>query len=60
MDTSQLPDRFRREAAATLAGLADTGALGLEDVFSAVTLRRMRLKQDQQVPEWAWGRPQSA
>lgn len=58
-DTPHLPDRFRREAAATLSGLADPGALDLEDVFSAVTLRRMRLKQDQQVPEWAWAGSQS-
>jgi SAM-dependent methyltransferase len=51
---TQLPERFRREATATLAGLAEPQVLDLEDVFSAVTLRRMRLKHDQQVPEWTW------
>jgi len=53
-EATQLPERFRREAAATLAGLAEPQELDAADVFSAVTLRRVRLKHDQQVPEWAW------
>lgn len=52
--TVDVTERFHREAATTLAGLSEPQALDLEDVFSAVTLRRMRLKHDQQVPEWAW------
>lgn len=58
-ETTQLPERFRREAAATLAGLAEPRSLDLDDVFSAVTLRRMRLQHDQQVPEWQWSNPRA-
>lgn len=47
-----MPERFHREAAATLAGLSEPGTLDLEDVFFGVALRRMRLRQDQRVPVW--------
>lgn len=41
--------RFRREAAAALP----VGAAGdLEDVFSGVEWRRLKIRQDQQVEEW--------
>lgn len=55
-EATQPPERFRREAGATLAGLAEPQELDVADVFSAVTLRRMRLKHDQQVPEWVLGK----
>lgn len=48
------PRRFAEEARASLPGLAaEGGALPLEDVFGAVRLQRMRLRQNQQVAEWA-------
>ena len=46
--------RFGQEARASLPGLAGTGdLLDAGDVFDAMELRRLRLRQDQQVPEWA-------
>ncbi|MCG5531644.1 hypothetical protein LRD18_12425, partial [Halorhodospira halochloris] len=47
-----LPVRFRREAAASLPGIDESDKANLEDIYSAVSLRRMRLKHDQQIPEW--------
>lgn len=47
-----LAERFEREAAATLPGLREAEAKDLDSVFSALDLRRIRLKQDQQIPEW--------
>lgn len=51
-EAAGLPERFRREAAATLAGVDVDREPDLDDVFSAVSLRRMRLKHDQRIPEW--------
>ena len=44
-------DRFWLEANASLPGLR-TGKGTLDDIFDAVCLQRIRLKHDQQVPEW--------
>ena len=43
---------FRLEAAVSLPGLEGT-EIDLEGCFSAVTLQRRRLQQNQQVPEWS-------
>ena len=51
---SLLPQRFVDEAAASLPGLADPALAGMPDeVFAALRVQRMRLRHDQQVPEWA-------
>lgn len=42
--------RFRREAA---AALPVHGEAGVDDVFTGLEWRRLRLRQDQQVAEWA-------
>jgi hypothetical protein len=44
-----LSDEFREEARASLPALSGSGP---QDVFAAVTLQRIRLRHDQQVPEW--------
>jgi hypothetical protein len=46
-----LPDQFFQEARASLPALStsDPG-----DVFACVGLQRIRLRHDQQVPEWNW------
>lgn len=46
-----ISDRFWLEANSSLPGV-QTGKATLDDVFDAVCLQRMRLKRDQQVPEW--------
>nr|AAQ87449.1 Hypothetical protein RNGR00324 [Sinorhizobium fredii NGR234] len=48
--TRALQLRFEREIVAALP--VGTGA-STEDVFAALEWRRLRLRQDQQVPEWA-------
>ena len=50
-----LPERFVVEARASLPGLQDASGSGLigEDVFAALRLQQLRLRHDQQVPEWA-------
>ncbi|MDA0702965.1 MAG: class I SAM-dependent methyltransferase [Proteobacteria bacterium] len=48
---SLLGERFTLEAGASLPSIMSSAA-ALEDVYAAVTLQRMRLKHDQQVPEW--------
>jgi SAM-dependent methyltransferase len=45
--------RFQRETAAALP--VNPGA-SIEDVFAALEWRRLRLRQDQQVPEWTGAR----
>ena len=46
-----ISDRFWHEASSSLPGInAEKGTL--DDIFDAVCLQRMRLKYDQQVPEW--------
>jgi len=47
-----IPDRFLGEAKASLPSLAYTPELSLDDIFGGMALQRLRLKQDQQVPEW--------
>ena len=48
-----LPVRFTQEACASLPGLLSTaGVPTLEDCFTAILLQQVRLKHDQQVPEW--------
>lgn len=45
--------RFINEVRASLPGLFDaTNSFTLEDLFTSMTLQRVRLKHDQQVPEW--------
>lgn len=46
-----ISDRFWLEANSSLPG-AHTENGSLDDIFDAVCLRRIRLKHDQQVPEW--------
>jgi len=50
-----LPRRFRDEARASLPGLggADAAVLETGEVFAALRVQRLRLRHDQQVPEWA-------
>ena len=46
--------RFVEEARASLPGLlASETDVTPEDVFAAMELQRLRLRQDQQVPEWS-------
>ncbi len=48
-----LPRRFVTEACASLPALQGKPPnVYPDDVFAAVTLQRLRLRQDQQVPEW--------
>ena len=49
-----LPGRFAAEASASLPGLAVGGACHPDEVQAAIALQRMRLRQDQGVPEWNW------
>ena len=48
-------DRFALEASASLPGIVPTDP-DLDSYYSAVNLQRLRLKQNQQVPEWSGGR----
>ena len=50
-ENSVLPERFRIEARASLPIVAGDN-FQLDDVFSGLTIQRLRLKHDQQVPEW--------
>ena len=48
-----LPVRFTQEACASLPGLLSiASAPSLDDCFTAILLQQVRLKHDQQVPEW--------
>jgi hypothetical protein len=48
-----LPVRFTQEACASLPGLLSVSASPtLDDCFTAIRLQQVRLKHDQQVPEW--------
>ena len=52
-DNRVLADQFTLEASAALPTLeGPTDKLELEDVFSALSLQRLRLSNDQQIPEW--------
>jgi hypothetical protein len=54
----RLPDQFWQEARGTLPLLdAQNGEQGLDDLFIAVDLQRMRLRNDQQLSEWNDARP---
>jgi len=48
---SPLKERFLLEAGSSLPGLVDGGS-GLEEVYTAMLLQRVRLKSDQQLVEW--------
>ena len=49
-----LSRRFADEARASLPGLAEpTATPSPEEVFAALQVQRLRLRHDQQVPEWA-------
>jgi hypothetical protein len=48
---SVLPERFRIEARASLPIVGGEN-FPVDDVFAGLTLQRLRLKHDQQVPEW--------
>jgi hypothetical protein len=48
-----LASRFANEARASLPGLADAGhSCDADEVYTALGLQRVRLHQDQGVPEW--------
>ena len=51
-DAPAVSDRFWLEANASLPGII-SDQKNLADIFDAVCLQRMRLRHDQQVPEWA-------
>lgn len=46
--------RFMEEATASLPMLQRGQTLEPTDVFNAMSLQRLRLRQDQRVPEWEW------
>ena len=48
---SALAERFSLEASVSLPAIRDTDS-GLDSVFSALKLQRLRLRQNQQIPEW--------
>jgi SAM-dependent methyltransferase len=56
LDDASLGPRFLREAAAALPVEADPS---LDEIYTALEWRRLRLRQDQQVPEWTRLRPQT-
>ncbi|MGO9060948.1 MAG: methyltransferase type 12, partial [Candidatus Binataceae bacterium] len=47
-----ISERFLSEARASLPSIVGTAQPSLDDIFSGVALQRLRLKLDQQVPEW--------
>jgi hypothetical protein len=51
--SSLFPRRFADEARASLPGLAISTTVSAPEVFAAVRMQRLRLRHDQQVPEWA-------
>jgi hypothetical protein len=52
-DIPLLPQRFVDEARASLPGLGDPTTVVPEEVFAALRVQRLRLRHDQQVPEWS-------
>src|SRR5690242_2069666 len=48
-DGSNLADQFVQEARASLPAFSTNAA---SDIFASVCLQRIRLRQDQQIPEW--------
>ena len=58
---SPIGDRFYLEARSSLPLINATDDLiAVDDVFDAVTFQRLRLKENQQIPEWAGKTSQSA
>jgi len=53
-DDQTLPARFESEARASLPGLSAATGANTDDVQAAMALQRLRLRQDQGVPEWYW------
>ena len=52
-DNSALERRFGDEVRASLPAMAPSGGVpDTDEVYAAVALQRLRLHQDQQVPEW--------
>jgi hypothetical protein len=52
-DNSALVQRFVDEARASLPAIPSSGSIpDTDEVYGAVALQRLRLHQDQQVPEW--------
>jgi SAM-dependent methyltransferase len=51
-DNPVIPERFKAQARASLP-IVSGSDLRLHDVFAALNLQRLRLKHDQQVPEWS-------
>lgn len=49
---SHLPDQFVQEARASLPSFSADAA---PDIFASVSLQRIRLRHDQQIPEWEMG-----
>ncbi|WP_408836776.1 HNH endonuclease domain-containing protein [Acidisphaera sp. L21] len=49
-----LPARFRAEAVASLPGITISGSPDSKTIYTALGLQRVRLRQNQGVPEWAW------
>lgn len=53
-ENTALPRRFADEAQASLPAVDTSGGMpDLDEVYAAVGLQRLRLHQDQQVPEWS-------
>ncbi len=53
VDDESVPVRFVEEARVSLPGLAQAeGDVGVDDVFDAMRLQRVRLRFNQQAPEW--------
>jgi hypothetical protein len=51
---SALERRFADEVQASLPAMTTTGGIpDTDEVYAAVALQRLRLHQDQQVPEWS-------
>jgi hypothetical protein len=51
IENSGLPERFKLEARASLPGMEDV-QFSLDDLFAGLNLQQVRLKHDQQAPEW--------
>jgi SAM-dependent methyltransferase len=54
-----LQDRFAEEARTTLPITRQAGALDLEEVFAALDFRRLRLRQETALTEWAGAMPRA-
>jgi hypothetical protein len=53
VEDDTVPARFVEEARVSLPGLAQAaGEVGVDDVFDAMRLQKVRLRFNQQAPEW--------